>query len=55
MRVQAVEELVGKRCQPGEGGVEPYTLDDSRRQLVDLNGWSLPFSGVDGFSDDIVV
>ena len=45
MRVQAVEELVGKRCQPCEGGVEPYTLEDSRRQLVDLNGWSLTADG----------
>ena len=45
MRVQAVEELVGKRCQPCEGGVEPYTLGDSRRQFVDLNGWSLTADG----------
>ena len=41
MRVQAIEELVGKRCRPCEGGVEPYTLEDSRRQLVDLNGWRI--------------
>ncbi|MAV37168.1 MAG: 4a-hydroxytetrahydrobiopterin dehydratase [Planctomycetaceae bacterium] len=45
MRVQAIEELVAKRCQPCEGGVEPYTLEASREQLVDLHGWALTADG----------
>ena len=39
--MQTEEDLSRKRCKPCEGGVEPYTLDESQRQLAKLKGWRL--------------
>lgn len=41
MDIQAAEQLVAKKCKPCEGGVDPYTLEESTRQLEKLDGWSL--------------
>jgi 4a-hydroxytetrahydrobiopterin dehydratase len=45
MEVQAVAQLVGKKCRPCEGGVEPCSLDAARRQLSNLTGWYLTHGG----------
>lgn len=45
MAVQTTEELVGKKCKPCEGGVEPYTHDESVEQLKNLAGWQLTHDG----------
>jgi 4a-hydroxytetrahydrobiopterin dehydratase len=45
MGAQAVEELVGKKCKPCEGGVEPWTVDAAREQLRNLPGWCLTHDG----------
>mgnify|MGYP001978522446 CR=1 FL=1 len=34
MEIQAVEQLVGKKCQPCEGGVDPCTLAEAEQQLA---------------------
>lgn len=41
MHTQTPEQLVHKKCQPCEGGVEPYSLADSQEQLTKLDGWRL--------------
>lgn len=41
MEIQDTGQLVAKRCQPCEGGVPAFTLDEANRQLVELPGWSL--------------
>ena len=41
MQIQAADELVGKKCMPCEGGVEPCTRTESEQQLANLPGWSL--------------
>lgn len=41
MEIQAPEQLVGKKCQPCEGGVDPCTLGESEQQLARLEGWNL--------------
>jgi len=41
MEVQSCDILTGKKCVPCEGGVEPYTLDESKAQLELLDGWEL--------------
>jgi 4a-hydroxytetrahydrobiopterin dehydratase len=45
MDIQAVDQLAGKKCKPCEGGVEPCTLDEARRQLAQLPGWYLTHDG----------
>ena len=45
MEIQAAEQLVGKKCKPCEGGVEPCTLDESQQQLGKLDGWYLTHDG----------
>jgi 4a-hydroxytetrahydrobiopterin dehydratase len=45
MDIQAPEQLIGKKCKPCEGGVEPCTLDDANRQLTKLPGWYLTHDG----------
>ena len=45
METQSPEQLVAKKCLPCEGGVEPYSLDQSTRQLEQLDGWSLTRDG----------
>jgi len=41
MEIQATEQLLAKKCLPCEGGVEPYTLEESQQQLKELAGWEL--------------
>ena len=45
MDVCDVSQLRSKRCLPCEGGVEPCTLDEARRQLQSLPEWSLSEDG----------
>lgn len=45
MDVQSVAQLVGKKCKPCEGGVEPCKLDDANRQLDRLVDWYLTRDG----------
>jgi 4a-hydroxytetrahydrobiopterin dehydratase len=45
MPVQSPTELAQKKCKPCEGGVEPYSLEESREQLRELNGWRLAHDG----------
>ena len=45
MDIQAPEQLVAKKCQPCEGGVEPCTLPDAQAQLTNLSGWYLTHDG----------
>lgn len=41
MQTQTVEQLTQKKCRPCEGGVEPYSLEESKAQLTKLAGWRL--------------
>lgn len=45
MEVHNAAELVKKKCKPCEGGVEPCSLDYSKRQLAKLMGWQLTHGG----------
>lgn len=45
MEIQAPDQLVGKKCKPCEGGVEPCTLGEAERQLAQLDGWYLTHDG----------
>jgi 4a-hydroxytetrahydrobiopterin dehydratase len=45
MDIRTTHELVARKCQPCEGGVEPATLDEARRQLTRLKGWQLTHDG----------
>lgn len=45
MQVQAVEQLVGKKCQPCEGGVAACSLTEAQDQLRGLPGWKLTHDG----------
>ena len=45
MAVQSPAELVQKKCKPCEGGVEPYSPDEAKEQLKQLNGWRLTHDG----------
>lgn len=45
MEVQAATELIGKKCKPCEGGVEPCTLPHAEKQLGELEGWYLTHEG----------
>jgi 4a-hydroxytetrahydrobiopterin dehydratase len=45
MQVQAPEQLVAKKCQPCEGGVDPCTREEAEQQLSKLNGWRLIHDG----------
>jgi 4a-hydroxytetrahydrobiopterin dehydratase len=45
MAAQSPDELVKKRCLPCEGGVEPCTLETTRDQLAQLDGWRLTHDG----------
>jgi 4a-hydroxytetrahydrobiopterin dehydratase len=42
---QSPAELVKKKCLPCEGGVDPYSLEESREQLKQLRGWELTQDG----------
>jgi 4a-hydroxytetrahydrobiopterin dehydratase len=45
MSTQSPEQLVAKKCLPCEGGVEPYTREQSEAQLDELDGWHLTHDG----------
>ncbi len=45
MQTQTPEQLTHKKCRPCEGGVEPYTLEESKAQLAQLDGWRLTHDG----------
>lgn len=45
MKVQAVDQLVAKKCLPCEGGVDPCPLDVAQQQLAQLDGWMLTHDG----------
>jgi len=43
--IQAPVQLITKKCQPCERGVDPCTLDESNQQLEKLPGWYLTHDG----------
>lgn len=45
MAAQSSDQLVRKKCLPCEGGVEACSLDESREQLGELDGWYLTHEG----------
>jgi 4a-hydroxytetrahydrobiopterin dehydratase len=45
MEIQAVEQLVAKKCKPCEGGVDPCAVEDAQRQIARLQGWQLVHDG----------
>ena len=45
MAVQSPSELVQKKCKPCEGGVEPYSPEEAKQQLRELQGWRLTHDG----------
>jgi len=45
MKTQTPEQLVAKKCQPCEGGVEPATIAEAKQQLEKLSGWKLTHDG----------
>lgn len=45
MAVQSSAELVKKKCQPCEGGVDPFPLGEAQAQLKQLSGWYLTHDG----------
>ena len=45
MEVQTCDILSGKKCEPCEGGVAPYSLEEARAQLELLEGWELSHDG----------
>ena len=45
MEIQAPEQLIGKKCKPCEGGVDPVPLEEAKEQLTKLPGWYLTHDG----------
>ena len=45
MEIQEVQELIGKKCKPCEGGVDPCSLPEAEKQLEKLNGWYVTHDG----------
>ena len=45
MDIQTPSELIGKKCKPCEGGVDPCTLQEANNQLAELTGWTLTQKG----------
>jgi 4a-hydroxytetrahydrobiopterin dehydratase len=45
MAVQSPAELVQKKCKPCEGGVDPYSPEEAREQLKQLQGWRITHDG----------
>ena len=43
--LHTIEELKVRSCQPCEGGVAPYTPDEARQQLQQLQGWQITDDG----------
>src|SRR5262245_33229930 len=45
MELQTAEQLTTKKCKACEGGVDPYSLSESKAQLAKLPGWKLTDDG----------
>jgi 4a-hydroxytetrahydrobiopterin dehydratase len=45
MEIQSTEQLVGKKCLPCEGGVDPCPVEVAKQQLGKLEGWYLTHQG----------
>lgn len=45
MPPQTVQELTHKKCLPCEGGVDPYSPEQAKEQLAQLEGWYLTKEG----------
>ena len=45
METLSCDQLSQKKCLPCEGGVDPYTQQQSEDQLERLNGWYLTHDG----------
>ena len=45
MEVRTTDQLVAKKCQPCEGGVNPCPLREAEDQLNKLDGWYLTHGG----------
>ena len=45
MDIQSATDLIGKKCKPCEGGVDPCTLPEAENQLQQLDGWYLTHEG----------
>ena len=45
MAVQSPEQLAKKKCEPCEGGVRPYSREEAKSQLQQLEGWTLTPDG----------
>ncbi|HJN67103.1 MAG TPA: 4a-hydroxytetrahydrobiopterin dehydratase [Pirellulales bacterium] len=45
MEAMSCELLAGKKCRPCEGGVEPYTPEQTEAQLKLLEGWYTTHDG----------
>lgn len=45
MQTQTLDQLAQKKCRPCEGGVEPYSLEESKAQLEKLSGWRMTDDG----------
>jgi 4a-hydroxytetrahydrobiopterin dehydratase len=45
MKIESLEQLAAKKCQPCEGGVEPATIAEAKQQLEKLSGWKLTHDG----------
>ena len=45
MQVLSAQQLTNKKCQPCEGGVDPYPLESAKEQLKKLSGWKLTSDG----------
>lgn len=45
MQTMTQDQLVAKKCRPCEGGVEPYTRQQSEQQIERLSGWRLTHDG----------
>jgi 4a-hydroxytetrahydrobiopterin dehydratase len=43
--MQTVDELIQKKCKPCEGGVDPYSSEQAKHQLQQLDGWRLTHDG----------
>jgi 4a-hydroxytetrahydrobiopterin dehydratase len=45
MAVQSPSELARKKCAPCEGGVAPYSPEETNQQLKQLEGWRITHDG----------
>ena len=45
MQTQSSEQLVAKKCQPCEGGVDPVPVELAHEHIERLEGWQLTHDG----------